>query len=95
VDDNTDGGLPFGGDVSDDRLGKPDHKPFQLIILGLEVVQNSLQLSITIDFIKMMRPVLLRNSFLHDPFLRREVAIVILTTGKTDPRKFGNSTDAV
>jgi hypothetical protein len=40
-----------------------------------------------------MRPVLLRNSFLHDRFLRLEAA-VILTTRKNDLRKFGNSTDA-
>jgi hypothetical protein len=90
---DIDGGLPFGGDVSDDRLGKPDHKLFQLAILVLETVQDLFQMSVTIDFIEKMRPVLLRNSFLHDRFLRLEAA-VILTTRKNDLRKFGNSTDA-
>jgi hypothetical protein len=86
--------LPFAGDVSDDCLGKPDHKALQLTVLAVEIVQNSSQLSVAVGFIEMMRPFLLRNSFLHSPFLLLE-ATVILTTRKDDSRKFGNSTDAV
>ncbi len=86
-------GLSFGGDVSDDRLGKPDHKFFQLTVLVLKTIENLLQLNVAIGFIETMRPCLLRNGFWHSRFPRLE-AVLFLPMRKHDRGKFGNSTDA-
>jgi hypothetical protein len=90
---DTRAGLPFGGDVSDDHFGEPDHKAFQLAVLAFKTVQNLFQLGIPVNFIETMRPSLLQNDFLHCLFLRLEASFII-TTRKNSRRKFGNFTDA-
>jgi hypothetical protein len=70
-------GSPSGGDVPDDRFGKPDHKLFQLAVLAVETVQCLFELGVPVSFIETMRPSLLGSKLLHRSSLDLERTVTI------------------
>jgi hypothetical protein len=55
----TPGGSTFGGDVSDDGFGKPNHKASQLAVFAFQAVQRLFQSRVPINLIGAIGPSLL------------------------------------